>query len=188
MRTFVAIELDDACRRRLASALDSLRGAVPGVRWVKPEGAHLTLKFIGELEEPDLPAAIAALTAPAAAARPFVMACAGIGAFPPRGPLRVIHMPVEEPTGALESLVRAVDECLAEGIGLARETRSFKPHVTLGRVKRPRDCPALEEIAARAGETDFGEVMVEEIVLMRSQLTPQGAVYTALTRLPFGSQ
>ena len=185
MRTFVAIELDDECRRKLASAIDNLRRAVPRVRWVKPGGAHLTVKFIGEIDESGLPAVLEALTAPAAA-RPFLMSCAGIQAFPPRGPLRVIHAPLEEPMGALESLVRAVDEGLAEGNGLARERRSFRPHVTLGRVKRPRDCPPLDEIADCAGGTDFGSVRVTDMVLMQSQRTMQGGGYAALAHLPFG--
>ena len=186
MRTFVAIELDDEGRRKLASAIDNLRRAVPGVRWVEPGGAHLTVKFIGEIDESDLPAVLEALAEPAAAARPFRMRCAGIQAFPPRGPLRVIHAPLEEPTGALESLARAVDEGLAERIGLARERRSFTPHVTLGRVKRPRNCPPLDVIADCAGGTDFGSVRVTDMVLMRSQRTMQGGGYAALAHLPFG--
>jgi len=183
MRTFVAIELPDACRRRLTEAVEQLRRGAGGVKWVRTESAHLTLKFIGELPELDLPAAIEALRTGAQGASPFSFRVQGISVFPPKGAPRVIHAPVEEPTGALAGLAQSVDRALCEGLGVAPEKRSFKPHITLGRVKKPRDCPPIETLAGLVPNADFGEAQAREIILMKSDLTPRGAVYTPVERV-----
>jgi len=183
MRTFVAIELTDACRHRLAAAVEQLRGRAGGVKWVNAESAHLTLKFIGELPERDLPAAIEALRTAAQGAAPFSFRVQGISVFPPKGAPRVVHAPVEEPTGALAQLAQSVDHALCGGLGVAPEKRSFKPHITLGRVKKPRDCPPVETLAGLVPNADFGEVDVNEIILMKSDLTPRGALYTPVERV-----
>ena len=187
MRTFVAIELTEPCRRKLGEAVERLRGEARGVRWVDAKCAHLTLKFIGDLRERDLPDAIAALSSLASAWEPFLFRVKGLSGFPPKGRPRVIHAPVHEPGGVLSSLAVAVDLALFEAVGVAREKRPYKGHVTLGRVKDPKVCLPIDEIAAMLPEADFGEVPVEEIVLMKSDLTPRGPIYSPLERLPLGS-
>ena len=139
MRTFVAIELDEECRRRLARAQEELRRGCGGVRWVHREGLHLTLKFIGELAEIDIPSAVSAISSAASQASLFRMTVEGISGFPPKGRPRIIFARIEEPRGVLLALAEAVDHGLCEALGIAREKRSFKSHVTLGRVKNPQD-------------------------------------------------
>ena len=187
MRTFVAIELTEPCRRKLGEAVERLRGEARGVRWVDAKCAHLTLKFIGDLAERDLPDAITALAGAASAWEPFWFRVQGVSGFPPKGKPRVIHAPVHEPEGVLASLAAAVDLALFEALRVKREKRTFKGHITLGRVRDPRSCPPLSEIAAMLPEADFGEVPVEEIVLMKSDLTPRGPVHTPLERLALGA-
>jgi 2'-5' RNA ligase len=187
VRTFVAVELNDACRRALAGAAEALREATPGVRWVRPEAMHLTLKFIGELAEPDLPAAFERLGEVAAEGRPFTMEVAGVSGFPRRGKPRVIHVGVEEPNGALMDLQAAVEEALADELGVAPERRRYVPHVTLGRVKDRRRCPSVAEIAGLLDDQQFGRVEVDRFVLMMSELRPTGAVYTPLHTFPLGT-
>ncbi len=184
MRTFVAVELDEPCRRALARAAEALKDAAPGVRWVRPEAMHLTLKFIGELAEADLPAAIGCLQEPAAAGRPFTMEVAGLAGFPPRGTPRVIHVGVEEPSGALEKLQAAVEEALAGELGIAPQKRRYVPHVSLGRVKDRRRCPTVGELAGLLDAQQFGRVQVDSFVLMMSALRPTGALYTPIHRFP----
>jgi len=186
LRTFVAIELDEACRSGLMSAMAALGPLARGVRWVRPGALHLTLKFIGELRDTDLPAAIECLTPAAAQGGPFTMDVGGLSAFPPRGVPRVIHVGVQEPTGALESLQSAVERALQHALGVRREGRRYEAHVTLGRVKDRRRCPPVEELTAALPEQDFGRVAVESFVLMRSDLHPDGAVYTPMHRFPLG--
>ena len=186
MRAFVAVELDDACRAALRGALARLRDVARGVRWVGPESLHLTLKFIGELAEADLPRAVASLEAAAASARPFTMHVCGLSGFPPRGTPRVIHVEVREASGVLRGVQAEVEEGLARDLGVAKEKRPFVPHLTLGRVRDRRRCPGVAEISAAVADQDFGEVEVDSVVLMKSDLRPTGAVYTPLHRFPLG--
>jgi len=186
MRTFIAVELDEACRRRLARAVELLRPMAGGVRWVSAESMHLTLKFIGEVDELAIPGAIDALGPAAEGAEPFTMRVAGVSGFPSRGRPRVIHVGIEEPGRALTALQAAVEAAVAEELGVSPERRRWTPHVTLGRVKDARRCPRVEEIAAAVPDQDFGRVDVDSFVLMASELRPNGAVYTPVHRFPLG--
>lgn len=187
MRTFVAIELDRECRNRLAAVLDSLRSAVGGVLWARPDSMHLTVKFLGEIGEQDVRAAADAMKAAAATVSPFRIRCGAVSGFPLRGDLRVIHVEVEEPTGALTALAEATEGLVAEKLGIAREKRVYKPHVSLGRVKRHHRCPPLAEIIKMGGEPNLGGVQVDEMVLMRSIRTPLGSAYSILSHAPLGA-
>jgi len=186
MRTFVAVQLDDSCRKNLADAVSAMAALTDAIRWVKPENLHLTLKFIGQLRERQLPQAVEAIGDAASDAVPFRMTMAGIASLPPKGRPHVIHAPAEEPTGSLETLALKVNEALADSLGVKREQRKFLPHVTLGRVKRRDKCPAIAELAAQVAESRFGAVQVDEVVLMKSDLTSTGPLYTTLACFPLG--
>jgi len=186
VRTFVAIELDCKCREALLGAIEALRPIAGGVRWVKAGALHLTLKFIGELSEAELPVAVETLQPIAQAARRFSMNVSGLSGFPPRGKPNVVFADVQEATGALNSLQEAVDGALSERLAIERERRRFVPHITLGRVKDRRQCPDVATLAGALQEDDFGTVAVDSLVLMKSDLTPQGAIYTPLHRFPLG--
>ncbi len=188
MRTFVAVELDDACRRGLLDAIESLQREAEGVRWVREDQLHLTLKFIGELDERDLPDTIECLQDAVGEVGPFTMRVGGLSGFPPRGTPRVIHVGVEEPTGALMALQEAVEENLAEGVGIKPESRRYIPHVTLGRVKKRSLCPSLDEMRGVLESDDFGAVEVQSMVLMKSDLKPTGAVYSVVHEFPLGQE
>jgi 2'-5' RNA ligase len=187
VRTFVAIDLNEESRCAVARVLETLRRSVGGVGWVRPENMHLTVKFLGEIDERDVPDATEAMCEAASGVEPFRMRCTEVSGFPPRGPLRVIHIAVEEPTGALAELARRLDEEMAEALGIKREKRPFTAHITLGRVRRRRECPPLPEIALIAGEPEPVGMRVDTVVLMRSELASSGSVYTALAQAPLGS-
>jgi 2'-5' RNA ligase len=186
MRTFVAIELDDECRDRLSAAVERLRPEAAGVRWVRRESMHLTLKFIGGLSESDVAAAAEALDAVGARCGPFEMDVEGVSGFPGRGVPRVLHVGVRETGGALVALQSCVEQALADALGLPKERRSYVPHITLGRVRDRRRCPAMDVMSAALADQAFGRVSVREFVLMRSDLRPDGAVYTVLHRSALG--
>lgn len=188
MRTFVAVELDADCRAALLEAVRQLRAATEGVRWVKEKSLHVTLKFIGEISKLDLATAIGALQEAAGAAEPFTVRVAGISGFPPRGTPRVIHAEAHEPTGQLQKLHDAVEKALAEELAVSPENRRYIPHVTLGRVKRRRECASLDQLSAAVPDQEFGQVDVDSMVLMESELRPDGAVYTVLHRFPLGAE
>ncbi len=187
MRTFVAIQLDEECRRNLATAVEQMEHVVETVKWVDPESAHLTLKFIGQLDEEDVPHAVDALKEAAEAAAPFTMDVSGLSAFPDDDNPRVIYAPVNEAEGILVKLAQNVDAKLADELGVEPDERKFVPHVTLGRLKKNESCPPVKALSREAGQSNFGEVEATEIVLMKSDLTPRGAVYTPLERIPLGN-
>ncbi len=186
MRTFVALELDEDCREGLVRAIGALKRVASGVRWVKPDSLHVTLKFIGDIKSTDLPDAIDCLQDAAAAVEPFTMSVGGLSGFPPRGTPRVIHVGAEGPGDVFRRLHAAVDGALAEELGVSPDNRRYIPHVTLGRVKRRGECPSLQTMREALEDDDFGQVLVDSFVLMESDLRPDGAVYTVLHRFPLG--
>jgi 2'-5' RNA ligase len=183
VRLFVAADLPADLRERLAAAQSALRTLPFEVRWVRPEGIHLTFFFIGEVVESRVGAIEEALRAALREAPgPFRLKARGVGAFPEHGRPRVIWAGIE---GDLESGARvkmAIDRALA-GVGFATEEREFRPHLTLGRVKEGRGGNFGGAMPGRPRE-DFGEFEVRAIVLFQSHLGAGGARYSALAGFP----
>ncbi len=185
IRAFVAVPVEDpVVRRRLAGAR-SLLPELRGVRWV-PEGQlHFTLKFLGETEEERVVAARAA-TVRAAASASFRLVLQGLGAFPPRGPARVLWAGCGEGAVELSALARAVEEAfVAEGF--PREERPFSPHLTVARVKDPDAGRRLARLLPSVPPEPFGAVAVSGLVLFRSELTSRGAEHAELLRVALES-
>jgi len=178
VRTFIAIEFDDAIRRRLVQAQERLREAGCKVRWARAEQMHVTLKF-GAVAE--------AMAHAAEAVAPFEVEVAGLGAFPPRGAPRVVWAGVEDPGGHVQQLQARLEPRL-EGLGFERERRAFHPHLTLGRVKDRHGADRLRERIEGHPARRFGRERIEELVLFQSELKPTGAVYTPLRRQRLGRE
>jgi 2'-5' RNA ligase len=176
--------LPDEIRQRLADEIDRLRPHATDVAWVAPANLHVTVKFLGRVEETRMPELTEALRAVAGGQRALDVAVRGLGAFPTPTRPRVLWAGLAEASG-LPPLAEAVDAACA-ALGFPRETRPFSAHVTLGRVREPRRRTALAGALARGG--DFGRVRVEGLSLMRSELSPRGARYTELARLPLAVQ
>ena len=185
MRLFVAADLPADLRARLATLQHDLRCLRSEVRWVRPEGIHLTFVFLGEVAADRLAPIRGALAAAIGEApAPFRLRAAGVGAFPDRGPLRVIWVGIEGDDAAAR-LRNVLEEHLAR-CGYVAGERGFRPHLTLGRVRQERgreDRTLLE----RYRSIDLGEFPVDAVSLFESRLGPQGARYAALARLPMGS-
>ena len=186
LRTFIAVELDQELKATLAGIQARLRGAVPprAVRWVQPEGIHLTLKF---LDTPlDKVERIKAALAQAAAQIPaFAVTVGGVGCFPDARRPRVVWVGVQEPSGSLARLWRAVESNVAP-LGFPTEKRPLSPHLTLGRVQRYASSAEVRDIgqavaalsAEMTGAQD--EMAVSSVAYIKSDLRPTGAVYTIL--------
>ena len=175
--------LPEDVRQRLATAIERLRPHAADVAWVAPANLHVTVKFLGQIDEKRVFAVAAAVRDAAAGHRAFTLRVAGLGAFPtPRRP-RVIWAGLADAGGSLARLAGSVDAAVA-ALGVPAETRPFAAHVTLGRVRESRRLPDLAEALARG--TAFGELGVDRVVLMRSELSPKGARYTELAALPLG--
>lgn len=180
MRLFVAAELDADVRRRLEDIQRSLRAVPLQVRWVKPEGIHLTLKFLGEVGSGRLDPIRDALAGALARVGAFTLSAEGVGTFPPRGLPRVIWVGLQGDLPAAERLQAAIDAALAT-CGFPPESRPFRPHLTLGRVTGGGH-GNWAEFLAREGVAQAGRFAVGECVLFRSHLDPGGARYEPLAR------
>lgn len=190
LRTFIAIELDQELRQKLADVQSRLRREVPSqaVRWVRPEAIHLTLKFLGDTSQEQVQQVKEALAPAAQEVSPFAFTVGGVGCFPNTRRPRVVWLGLHEPTGALRRLRDAVETQVAP-LGFPTEKRPFSPHLTLGRVHRhasSSDVRALGEIIAASAVGDIDEMQVGEVCYIKSDLRPSGAVYTTLSRAPLG--
>jgi len=181
VRSFLAVLLPDALRAALDAAAADVRQRAPRVAWVRAENLHLTLRFLGSVDEATLGRVREALDAATEATAPFGVTLGGLGGFPtPRAP-RVIWAGVVTGAEALAELHARLEGALAQRGGLRPEGRPFHAHVTLGRARDPRGAPELAELLGerRGG---FGEVMVAAVHLMRSDLDPSGARHSVLAR------
>ena len=184
LRTFVAIELGEGLCDHLASLQDRLDGQLSSrsVRWVRPGGIHLTLKFLGDTRLEQVEAVKVALDRAVSPIPPFTVSVGGLGCFPNSRRPRIVWVGLYEPTGTLASLRDAVETHIAP-LGFPTEKRPFRPHLTLGRVHRRASKSEVREIgevvqASVIGELD--EMSVKEVSYIKSELKPSGAVYTIL--------
>ena len=175
IRAFVAVDLDEGMRTRLADLIENLRDRFRGVRWVRPEGIHLTLRFLGYARHDVLDRLLPALRAGAEDCFAGTAEVSGLGTFPERGRARVLWLGIQLPS----SIVRLQQACerAAVAAGFEPETRPFAPHLTLGRWSEPAPRPTLPAI-------DLGRTALDRLVLYRSQPGAKGSVYTPIETFP----
>ncbi len=186
MRTFIAIDLDDALKKSLSALIDELRPLAKNVRWVGAPGMHLTLKFLGEIPGGDVVGISSVLEEVARRHLPFPLLLQGTGTFPPggRNP-RVLWIGTVLPAPALVSLQGDIEREMWKR-GFEQERRPFHPHLTLGRVRFPAPLDTLVQEIKRHRERKFGEMNVGGFVFFQSQLKPSGAEYTKIKELRLG--
>jgi len=184
MRLFVAVNLSSEIRDRLTAAQDRLRRAQADVSWVRAENIHVTLKFLGETEEKRLERIRPALAEVARAGTPFSMEVSAVGSFGGRIP-RVVWVGVGDGAESLIQLAGRVEAALAR-VAFPKERRGFTAHLTLGRVRSPRNAEALLAALQEFHAEKFGTLAATQFELMQSELRPTGSVYTVLDRFPLG--
>jgi 2'-5' RNA ligase len=191
MRLFIALDIDDAIRERIARFEQGVSEFAPDARWAKPESLHVTLKFIGEQPEPAVEQIKHALsTIPASAVD---IQFRGYGFFPSAKSARVFWIGIEAGP-QLTALAAAIDEKMPS-LGIPKEDRAFSPHLTLargaGRSGSPRrsksDAPnrafqRLQEKLVALTTPEFGTMTARVFFLYQSQLSPKGSKYTKLAR------
>ncbi len=179
MRAFIAIELNEYVRKALLGFMKEARRPDAAVRWVRPEGMHLTLKFLGEIsstQESDIGDALDEVTA---RHESFALDFSGLGTFPPKSRIpRVIWAGIDQ-SRPLADLNQDLEDAL-EPLGFPRERRQFHPHLTLGRVKSPHGLDRILQLVQNHELTPFGSLTVPEVVLFKSTLKPSGAEYSRL--------
>lgn len=184
MRVFVAVDPGAELLAKVGELIRELSPRAPSAKWVEPAGLHITLAFMGEIGEERLPLVIAAAGSAAALHRPLALRIEKGGAFGTRRRPRVLWLGVGGAVAALTAIHRDLEQALSVAAGYVPEDRPFEPHLTLARSRDPRGDPALDACAQAIQDADFGETWVREIVVYQSELTPKGARYTALARVP----
>lgn len=179
VRAFVAVLLSEEVRAALAQEVDRLRSVAPAVGWIRPENLHLTLKFLGHIPPETLARVEAGLAEAVADQPPLTLAFAGLGAFPSAERPRVIWAGVTNGAEMLAALQARIEGALARQ-EISREERPFHPHLTLARVREPRQARPLFSALTAREKVPFGHQEVSAIHLMQSDLHPQGARYTIL--------
>ena len=180
LRLFVAVTLPAEARDAIARLIQGLRAAdLTGVRLVDPDGVHLTLKFLGNVDLSRVSALTDALDAIGKGTAPFALHLRDVGVFPDRQSPRVLWTGVSGDTEALAALARRVDDACAN-VGFPREQRQFSPHLTLARLRdrasaddRQRAGTVLAHIGLAPGKS----FAVEALHLIKSTLTPSGPIY-----------
>jgi 2'-5' RNA ligase len=184
IRAFIALELSEEARAELLRIEEVLEKAEANVKWVKPESIHLTLKFLGYIQEEKVSSIEKRLGKIASEASPFDIALENIGVFPGWKNARVIWIGLGEGAESVKTLADRVEEAMAEE-GFEKEKRSFKSHLTIGRVKSPKNKEKLEKEALSVNVKPASS-HISRIVLFKSTLTPKGAIYTPLVTAAFG--
>ncbi len=188
IRTFIAVAIDKAIRDRAIALQESLGRAGADVKWVEPENMHVTLLFLGEVEDRTVPAVCRVVADVAAGLAPFDIRVEGAGCFPsPRRP-RTLWVGIGEGVQELVALHDALELPLLDLGCYRREERKYTPHLTLGRVKGETGAQELMTALARRTDWQGGQVRVSEVLVMSSDfgLRPGGPTYTVLGRGKLG--
>ncbi|QJA06306.1 RNA 2',3'-cyclic phosphodiesterase [Thermosulfurimonas marina] len=185
IRCFLAVSLPEDLKEILREIQGRLAAETSGVRWVRPEGFHLTLKFFGNIPEEKLPALVRAAERVLQEFRPFELVLEGLGFFPESGPPRVVWVGLSGELEPLLEMERRLSRAFAK-LGFPPEKRPFHPHITLGRVKDGR---RSRELRARAAEIRVppGRFRLDHLTFYQSKLHPEGALYSVLKEVPLGN-
>ncbi len=181
IRAFIAIEIGSEIKRRVSECVDKLKRTGADVKWVVPENIHLTLKFLGNIEEDTLPGLNEIISGVVSMRESFNISIENIGAFPNLKRPRVVYVCVGE--GEKENNLLSLYENLnkrIEELGIKGESRKYVGHITLGRIRTKRNVSELTTALKSGTVCFFGIERVSCLYLVQSQLTPQGPFYTKL--------
>ena len=185
IRAFIAIELPEDLRREISSLQAKLRSTGADVKWVEPSNLHLTLKFLGLIEENQVSALTESLKSPVAGHSSFPMRLEGIGAFPRTTSPRVIWIGVSEGEEPLKKLAADVEGACSK-LGFPPEERAFSGHLTIGRVRSNDRLAALVKELQTVEFHSGAPMTVDRLILFQSTLSPKGPTYTPLAEFPLG--
>ena len=186
-RAFIAIDLPASAKSFLSEAQEALKLYGFRVKWVRPQNIHLTLKFLGETAPADTDKIAEAMTLAAKSCPTVSLTAKGIGVFPNVRRPRVIWAGLNGQLETLANLQQTLDTHLAD-LGFARDTRAFKSHLTLGRVKGKIVSDRMKSAIDKLKEFESEPFEADQVILFKSELRPTGAVYTKVHGIAFQGQ
>lgn len=185
IRAFLAIRPDDEVLKTLKEVQQELGQAGIDARWVTADAIHLTIQFLGDVREHELPEIERGLREAIATVRPFDVDFRALGVFPNQKRPRVVWVGLY---GEGIALLSDVIETVLSPLGFPPEEREMTPHITLGRLRSVRGTETLVRIIRASSERSFGASRMSAVTLYRSQLRPDGAVYTPVTSFPLSEE
>jgi RNA 2',3'-cyclic 3'-phosphodiesterase len=183
MRTFFALELPSPIVEYLKTVSDKLARRTEGVKWVRSEGIHVTIKFLGEIDEAMVEPMKNLLSPIGARFGPVKVRLGELDAFPRKRSARVIAVTLEQGVGEVQAIFAEVEEGLAT-LDIEKEKRELVPHITLGRRRVPKPFPDSGDMMP-IEKRDF---VIDDLVLYQSTLTPGGAVYNPIWKIKLGGK
>jgi 2'-5' RNA ligase len=178
IRGFIGVQVAHEVRARISAAIEQLTPGISGIRWVPEDNFHFTLKFLGPVEEARLESISHALAEVVHPFRRFTISAKRLGVFPDLKRARVLWVGLEG--DELAGLATSIETVL-EPFGFPRENRTFRPHLTVGRWRRPSDPhQELGDKLKRWNNVEFGKSVIDEVILFQSLLKPTGAMYRPL--------
>jgi RNA 2',3'-cyclic 3'-phosphodiesterase len=190
IRAFISIHLDPDLLGQLRQFQKTLDQTLPPktVRWTSPDQLHLTLKFLGNIPTQELAEIQNALDQIGKAFAPMTLRAEGFGAFPNLRSPRVIWIGLQGDLAPLEQLNTRIEQAM-QPWAEKQENRPFHPHLTLGRIREDasRHARAIAKALEQTVPPPFGQWRAQQFHLMRSQLSPHGAIHTVLAKFPFNS-
>jgi 2'-5' RNA ligase len=178
IRCFIAVPLEQSLKEGIAASVADLRKSDADVKWVRVENLHITLRFLGDTEEGFLPVLEDGLSTVASRHGSLMVGLQGIGLFPKKGAPRIVWIDISN-CGELAGLQHDIEAALFT-MGIEKEDRPFSPHLTIGRVRSPKNAKALFGALQSFGDKDFGTLRIRSFSLMKSELRPAGPEYTTL--------
>jgi len=179
-RTFIAIEISDAVRQKIADVQAELKKENERISWTRPENIHVTLKFLGDVEENKIDGIAGVVQKIAENIQSFTVKVKTLGAFSNLRRARVLWVGLENVSAELTQIAEQLEPGLSQ-LGFPKEERKFSPHLTIGRVKSALSNRFVEKFQRYVFEG--GEFKVDEIIVMKSDLHPSGAIYTRLRKV-----
>jgi 2'-5' RNA ligase len=182
IRTFVCIDIPESIKERIEKLQHDLRRIEAQISWVKPANIHLTLKFLGDVPQAKIPLINTAVSHASGSCSSFQVSIGATGCFPsPRNP-GVLWIGISRVSDDLQKVRDAIEDELARQ-GFGRETKKFTPHLTIARIRNPRNAGQVANAFLACGFADES-FQASEIIVMRSQLSPKGSIYTPQAVIP----
>ena len=187
IRTFVAIPSTTEIQVAGAELTRQISAIADGIRWVAPEQMHLTVKFLGDVEDREVYSVCDRVRRISEQYQSFGVACEGVGAFPTPERPRTLWIGVRDEAAHLSNLQRQIDDAMCQ-LGFPAEARKYHGHFTLGRIRsRLRNGTEVAAFLAENADRDFGSLNVDRLVVYASELTRQGPTYTTLGTCPLAA-
>jgi RNA 2',3'-cyclic 3'-phosphodiesterase len=182
IRTFICIDIPHSIKARIEKLQSQLRRPSAQISWVKPANIHLTLRFLGDVAQSKILKVNTAVNRAVDSFGPFQITVGSTGCFPsPRHP-SVLWIGISPVAGDLQKLRDAIEVELVRQ-GFEPENKKFKPHLTIARIRNPRNAAEVTEAFLTSGFADQS-FQANEVLVMRSQLSPQGSIYTPQAVIP----